>query len=215
MSKNSQCQNEKNESLNEIKRLLESFFGKYLNEEYRGYALKLCDTLGRKRKIDLSRGKREIWAASIMYVIARLNFLFDKENENYLSADTINNFFNTSKSTVGSKAALIEEVCDLTIGAEGYCRKEISDSLTFYQSPEGFIFPKSMMGDRELILQVAEGQEAEEIEKYMENQRKAEEGEITKWKKQREEKIRKKAEEKRKKSENAKDYTQLKLFDDE
>ena len=161
--------------LNEIRGLLESFFEKYLNEEYRGYALKLCDTLGRKRKIDLSRGKREIWAASIMYVIAHLNFLFDKENENYLSADTINNFFHTSKSTVGSKATLIEEVCDLTIGAEGYCRKEISDSLTFYQSPEGFIFPKGMIGDRELIVQVAEGQEAEEIEKYIENQRKAEE----------------------------------------
>ncbi|MDR4503915.1 MAG: DUF6398 domain-containing protein [Candidatus Scalindua sp.] len=215
MRKKSQCHHEKNESLNEIRGLVESFFEKYLNEEYRGYALKLCDTLGRKRKIDLSRGKKEIWAAAIVHVIARLNFLFDKKSENYLSSDTINSFYHTRKSTVGSKATLIEEVCQLTIGAEGYCRKEISDSLTFYQSPDGFIFSKSMVRERELIVEVSSGEEAEEIEKYIEDQRRAEEKRIRGKKEKRDEEMRKKAEEKRKRSENGTGYTQLTLFDDE
>lgn len=215
MSKKSLYQNEKNESLNEIKRLLESFFERYLNEEYRGYALKLCDTLGRRRKIDISRGKREIWAAAIVCVIARLNFLFDKKSEHYLPVDTINKFFHTRKSTISSKATHIEELCHITIGAEGYCRKEISDSLTFYQGPDGFLFSKSMLRDREIVVEIAEGKDAEELEKYIENKRKAEEEEIAEKKKRREERMREKAEEKRRKIENGKDYIQLKLFDDE
>ena len=82
--------------------------------------------LGRKRKIDITRGKKEIWSASIIHTIARLNFLFDKQNENYITADTICDFFDTKKTTVGNKATQIEKECKLRMGAEGYCSKEIS-----------------------------------------------------------------------------------------
>lgn len=85
--------------MSEIKELLRRFCEKHLNDELIGYVLKLCDALGRKKKINLSRGGKEIWAASIIYTIARLNFLFDKENSNYITAETICNYFNTRKST--------------------------------------------------------------------------------------------------------------------
>jgi hypothetical protein len=42
-------------------------------------------------------GKIEIWAASIIYTIARLNFLFDKANGVYITPDIICDFFNTKK----------------------------------------------------------------------------------------------------------------------
>ncbi|MGR3293757.1 MAG: DUF6398 domain-containing protein [Candidatus Scalindua sp.] len=143
--------------MTEIKELLSSFCEKNLNDELAGYALKLYDTLGRKKKINISRGRKEIWAASIVYTIARLNFLFDQENSNHITADTICHYFNTRKSTVGSKATQIEDACKLTIGAEGYCSKHITDSFTFYKTQEGFIVPKSMIEVPEIVFEIAEG----------------------------------------------------------
>jgi len=129
---------EKTERLNEIKDLMLAFCEEHLDEELYGYAIELCDMLGRKRKISISRGKKEIWAASIIYVIARLNFLFDPENEFFLSADTICDFFGTKKSTVGNKATQIEKACNLGLGAEGLCSPEISDALTLFELPNGY-----------------------------------------------------------------------------
>lgn len=69
------------DSLNEIKEILNSFCEKHLNDELLGYAFKLCGSLGRKKKINLSRGRKEIWAASIIYAIVRLNFLFARKTQ--------------------------------------------------------------------------------------------------------------------------------------
>ena len=80
------------------------------------------------------RSPSEQWAASIIYVIARLNFLFDPENEYFITADDICNFFNTKKSTTGNKATQIEKLCNLSMGAEGYCSEAIRDNFTFYET---------------------------------------------------------------------------------
>lgn len=201
--------------MTEIKELLSSFCEKHLNDELTGYAFKLSDALGRKKKINISRGRKEIWAASIIYAIARLNFLFDKENSNYITADTICNYFNTRKSTVGNKATQIEEVCNLTIGAEGYCSKHITDSLTFYKTPDGFIVPKSMIEVPEIVVEIADGEDAKELERFVENQSKIKEQKIKERQERRAEINREIA---KKKRENRKhiDYEkrQLKLFGD-
>lgn len=186
----------KDERLKEIKELVVSFCVDHLNEEMQSYALKLCDTLGRKRKISITSGKKEIWAASIIYVIARLNFLFDSKNELFLSADTICDFFGTRKSTVGSKATQIEKACKLGIGAEGFCSPEISDALTLVELPSGFIIPKSMLPDFEIVYEIADEKESREIEKFMDEQQCL--------------KKRKAAEKKKKKKQD----NQLSLFDD-
>ena len=143
----------KDERLKEIKELAVSFCVEHLNEELKSYVLRLCDTLNRKRKISITSGKKEIWAASIIYVIARLNFLFDSENELFLSADTICDFFGTKKSTVGNKATQIEKACSLGIGAEGFCSPEISDSVTLVELSNGLIIPKSMLPDFEIAVE--------------------------------------------------------------
>ncbi|MFQ5630969.1 MAG: DUF6398 domain-containing protein [bacterium] len=162
MAKKSNFQDRKKESLHEIKQIVQRFCEQYLSEEIQGYAFKLCETLGRKRKVDISKGKKEVWAAAIVYVIARLNFLFDKENEFHITHDLVNDFFQTKKSTIGNKATQIEKLCHLAIGEEGYCSPEITDAFTFYQTPEGFILSKSMV-DRGLIdVEPVEGEEAEE-----------------------------------------------------
>ena len=136
---------DKNTKVMEIKNLLHNFCEVYLNPEIEAYCFKLCDTLGRKRKINILRSKSEQWAASIIYVIARLNFLFDPKNEYHIAAGDICNYFDTKQSTTGNKATQIEQICNLSIGEEGYCSEEITDMFTYYETEDGFILSKSML----------------------------------------------------------------------
>ena len=186
--------------MNKIKAMIEGFCRNHLNNEYKGYAIKLFDTLSRKRRIDISRGKEEIWAASIVYVIARLNFLFDKADKNYITADEVCDFFQTKKSTVGNKATQIEKECKLSIGAAGYCRKEITDELTFYCTAKGFIVPKSMVQD--IVFEVVNEMDSEEIRWFEEELRKNKEQKVLEKQQKRTEINRKTAEDKKKKRED-------------
>ncbi len=201
----------KDERLKEIKELVGSFCVEHLNEELQSYALKLCDTLGRKRKISITNGKKEIWAASIIYVIARLNFLFDTKNELFLSADTICNFFGTRKSTVGSKATQIEKACKLGFGAEGFCSPEISDAMTLVELPSGFVIPKSMLPDYEIVYELADDEESMEMDKFMAEQQRLRERKAAE-KKARQTEINQKIAEDKKKKKKEQDK-QLSLFD--
>ena len=201
----------KDERLKEIKEFVVSFCVEHLNEELQSYALKLCDTLNRRRKISITSGKKEIWAASIIYVIARLNFLFDSKNELFLSSDTICNFFGTKKSTVGNKATQIEKACNLGIGAEGFCSPEISDAVTLVELPSGFIIPKSMLSEPEIVVEFADEKEEEEFQKFIAEQQRLKEREAAEKKARRTEINRKIAEDKKKKK-NEQDK-QISLFD--
>ena len=202
---------EKTERLNEIKDLVLAFCEEHLDEELYGYALELCDMLGRKRKISISRGKKEIWAASIIYVIARLNFLFDPESEFFLSADTVCDFFGAKKSTVGNKATQIEKACNLGLGAEGLCSPEISDALTLVELPNGLVIPKSMLPGLDIVYELADEEETKELEKFMAEQQRLKERKAAEKKARRTEINRKIAENKKKKEKES--DKQLKLFD--
>ena len=202
---------EKAERLNEIRQLVLAFCEEHLNEELAVYALKLCEALGRKRKISINRGSKEIWAASIVYVIARLNFLFDPESEFCLTADTICDFFGTKKSTIGSKATHIENICNLGLGTEGFCSPKISDSLTLVELPNGLVIPKSMVPRLDFVVEAADDGETKELEEFMAEQQRLKARKIAEKKARRAEISRKIVEDKkRKKKENDK---QLGLFD--
>ena len=202
---------EKTERLNEIKELVLTFCEEHLDDELYGYAIELCEMLGRKRKISITRGKKEIWAASIIYVIARLNFLFDPESEFFLSADTVCDFFGAKKSTVGNKATQIENVCNLGMGAEGLCSPEISDALTLVELPNGLVIPKSMLPEFDVVYEVADEEETKELEKFMAEQQRLKERKAAEKKARRAEINRKIAGDKKKKKKEQ--DKQLKLFD--
>jgi len=202
---------EKKQRLAEVKELVLGFCDKHLNEELAGYTLKLCEMLERKRKISINRGSKEIWAASIVYVIARLNFLFDSENELFLTADTICDYFGTKKSTIGSKATYIENACNLGLGAEGFCSPKISDSLTLVELPNGLVIPKSMLPEFSFVVEAANDEETKELEEFMAEQQQLKERKIAEKRARRAEINLKIAEDKKKKKkENDK---QLALFD--
>ena len=139
-----------------IQEMIRAFGRKKLNDMYTDLALKLCEKIGRMRKLSIQRGRQEIWAAAIVYAIARINFLFDPTNEVYLTADEICDFFGTKKSTVGDKAGQIQKTCDVWIGDPEFSNPEIAEMFTLYETPEGFIIPASLLRDQEMTFDSAE-----------------------------------------------------------
>src|SRR4030067_3198853 len=83
----------KQNRINEIKELLERFGDDNLTQEVKTYVLRLLEQLAKKRNCDVTKGKKEIWASAIVCVIARLNFLFDQKNANYLPMDRICEYY--------------------------------------------------------------------------------------------------------------------------
>ena len=139
-----------------IQEMIRAFGRKKLNDMYTDLALKLCEKIGRMGKLSIQRGRPEIWAAAIVYAVARINFLFDPTNEVYLTADEICDFFGTKKSTVGNKAGQIQKTCDVWIGDSEFSNPEIAEMFTLYETPEGLIIPASLLRDQEITFDSAE-----------------------------------------------------------
>lgn len=139
--------------IDEVKALLADFLKQHLASapDVAGYLEKLWDEIGRKRSYVITGGTKEVWASAVVYVIARLNFLFDKDSPNYLTADIICGHFATKKATVSTRAAEIEKACRIRVGHEGLCRPEISDDLTFVRLSNGMVLPKRMAREMGLL----------------------------------------------------------------
>jgi Domain of unknown function (DUF6398) len=132
------------ERMEAIKSMIEDFGRIKLDNMHTGLALKLCNRIARMRKLSIQRGRIEIWASAIVHVIARVNFLFDPENEISITANDVCKFFGTKKTTVSSKAGLIQKECDIYFGNKEYCTPEISDMFRIYETKEGFLVPGFM-----------------------------------------------------------------------
>lgn len=134
----------KEERVHEVRILLQDFGKAKLPPEIANYVLTLWDMIVRKQNYVITGGKSEVWASAVMYVIARLNFLFDRSSPHYLPPDEICGFFATKKSTIAAKASDIEKACRIRMGQEGLCNAEISDSLTLVKLANGLVLSKKM-----------------------------------------------------------------------
>ncbi len=132
-----------------IESLITGFGRARLDEQHTGLALALCDHISGMDALNLRRGRVEIWAAAIVYVIARLNFLFDRNSDPFITRDDICTHFGTRKATTANKAAAIEKACGLGLGNPDFCRPEIAGMFRFYETPEGFIVPESFFDEPE------------------------------------------------------------------
>jgi hypothetical protein len=91
----------------EITSITDEFCAEYLNEEYAAMCRKLAAKLARKRPTPLSGGRRDIWAAAIVYTVGRVNFLFDKTQTPHLIAGELCQLFGAGKTTIGNKSTSI------------------------------------------------------------------------------------------------------------
>jgi len=131
--------------VNEVKRLIEAFGRSRLGQEYTALALKLCDKIGRMRKLSIQRGRIEIWATAIIHVIARLNFLFDPDSKVYITADELCAFFGTKKSTVSNKAGMIQKTAKIFLGDRDFSSAKIVDMFRLYETEDGLLIPASIL----------------------------------------------------------------------
>jgi len=139
---------DKKARLSAISERIERFCRAGLNDEYEIYAKGLLARIVYLPRMNLQRGRPEIWAAAIVTVIARLNFLFDPANPDATTMDAICDYFGTVKNTTGNKAAAIEKGCGIRMGEPGLCREEITDRLTLVETGDGFILPMSTPAGR-------------------------------------------------------------------
>lgn len=87
----------------------------HLDREYGELCGALVGRLARKRPSPLARGDARIWAGGAIYAVGRVNFLFDRSQQPYLSADRLAECVGVVKTTMANKAALIVKALDLGV----------------------------------------------------------------------------------------------------
>ncbi len=97
----------------EIIQLVSGICDQKINSEYKELSIKLIEKMARKQTVPFMSGKIAIWAAAVIYALGQINFLFDKNNDPYLSTDDICEFFQTTKSTTSQKAKVIRDMFEL------------------------------------------------------------------------------------------------------
>ncbi len=136
------------EKVEKISTLTAGFCEQKLDAAYSELVGKLIGKLSRKRPSPLLKGKEEIWAAGIIHAIGQVNFLYDRSSKPNITFDELNDYFFTSKSTVGNKAAEIRKMfkMDRITGFEFMSESNKKDNI-FYNSVmvNGFIVPISSL----------------------------------------------------------------------
>jgi len=152
-----------NKHQKEIKKLIQEFCLAELDKEQNHFAIELLNFIITEPMLNIDRGKANIWAASIVYVIARLNFSFDRANDTYISYDQLCDFFGTKKSTIQNKATQIEQAYEITPGDEDFTKPEISEIFSIHITEEGFAIPASMINGKPIIFDILSPEEEAEF----------------------------------------------------
>jgi len=105
----------------EIVRMTEAFCEQNLNREYADLCTRMAAKLARKRPSPLTQGKANSWAGAILYVLGRVNFLFDRTQRPHLKATELCSSLGLSIQTASSKARLIEQMVGIGPFDQHWC----------------------------------------------------------------------------------------------
>ena len=97
----------------EIRTLIKKFVAEKLNDDYAEIADRMLSKLGRKRYSILIEGDCEEWAAAIIHASGRINSLFDKSTQPYITVEEINLFFKTNPLITLGRLRQIKAVLNL------------------------------------------------------------------------------------------------------
>ena len=98
----------------ELAEMISDYCGRFLSEDYRTLCLRLLEKLCRKRPSSLLRGRRNTWAAGIVYAIAANNLIFDRSMPIHRTADELSRPFGLAPATASAKAAEIRRLVRLS-----------------------------------------------------------------------------------------------------
>ncbi len=97
----------------EIVALTDAVCCEHLDEEYAQLARKMAAALARKRPSPLERGRKDVWAAAIVYSLGNVNFLFDKSQVPHMKAEELSGLFGVSQRTAADKARQIKDILEM------------------------------------------------------------------------------------------------------
>ena len=125
----------------ELAEMISDYCGRFLSEDYRVLCLRLLEKLCRKCPSPLLNGRRNTWAAGIVYAIASNNFVFDKSMPIHRTADELSRPFGVAPSTAGNKAAEIRKLVRITpLSAEWVLPELVEKNPAFWMlSVNGYI----------------------------------------------------------------------------
>jgi hypothetical protein len=112
----------------EIVALTDAVCRKHLDDDYAHLARKMTAALARKRPSPLERGRRDVWAAAIVYALASINFLFDKSQVPHMRADDLAALFGVSQKTAANKARTILDALTTSQGVPMWWRPSNMDN---------------------------------------------------------------------------------------
>jgi hypothetical protein len=121
----------------------------YLDDEYADLCRHLVARLARKRPSPLARGDARIWAAGAIYAVGQQNFLFDRSQHPYLSAEQLAAHLGVVKTTMANKAALINRTLDLGVFEPDLTRTAMLEQhpLAWLVEVNGFIVDARTLPD--------------------------------------------------------------------
>jgi len=200
-----------------IQKLIEDYCDANLDNMYKEIVLNLCEAASQNKDLKMSLGKNEIWAGSLIHVIAQLNLLYDHENSDrpHITFDSLCEFFQASKASITRKGNLIKKVCNNQIGQPKYSHSDIVDIDTFFERNKALRADNSSKKrflEKELVIKTASEEESAEIDRFMAEQKRLE-NEKLQQKKARRLEINRMIAEKKKAKKREIDKKQLKLFD--
>ena len=141
----------KQKQFEEVKKCIINFSEQNLTEEFAGYALTLLERLGRTRSFSFEGETTELWASSIIHVIARLNLLFSKKTRRPLPQEAIGQFFGTKQSDVLEKASNIERTFRIKMGDKELCSPHLSGSFSFMEFSSGMIVSENQAKELDFL----------------------------------------------------------------
>ncbi len=92
-----------------ITQLTDSFCLEKLNDEYQQLARYATAALCRKKPSPLTGPRPKTWACAILYALGTVNFLFNKDQEPFITATELALAFDVSKSNAGNKAKQVRD----------------------------------------------------------------------------------------------------------
>lgn len=106
---------------NEIAELIKEYSKNYLNEEYEGLCLHALEKLCRKRPSPLKKGRRNTWAAGIIYAVGSNNFIFDKSQPIHMTAKELAEPLGVAASTASAKGSEIKKMLKISLFKPEWC----------------------------------------------------------------------------------------------
>jgi len=101
----------------------------HLDAVYADLCRRLVGKLARKRPSPLTRGDLTIWAASVIYCLGQVNFIFDPSQSPHASADELSAWLGVKKSTMANKARMIRESAGVSDFNAEFLRPDVMESV--------------------------------------------------------------------------------------